>query len=110
MSKTKPKTTKGIDSFFGKKSDIIRHVKEDESIEAINIKAEEPVLSKSVEIKSTKEEKITKSLTEEFYDSLTPNEKIAHDLGKKMLGTSYDIMRTHGFVAWLKTKETKKPE
>ena len=104
MSKVKPKATKGIDSFFGKKPDLISHVKEDD------IKAEESVLSKSIEIKSTKEEKTTKSLTEEFYDSLTPNEKIAHDLGKKMLGTSYDIMRTHGFVAWLKTKETKKPE
>jgi hypothetical protein len=110
MSKTKPKATKGIDSFFGKKPDVISHVKEDDIIDIIDIKAEKSVSSKTTEVKLTKEETIPKSLTEEFYESLTPNEKITHDLGKKMLGTSYDVMRTHGFLNWLKTKHTKKTE
>lgn len=110
MSKVKPKATKGIDSFFGKKSDVISHVKEDDIIDIIDIKAEKSVSSKTTEVKLTKEDTIPKSLTEEFYESLTPNEKITHDLGKKMLGTSYDVMRTHGFLNWLKTKHTKKTE
>jgi len=35
-----------------------------------------------------------------FYDSLKPNERIAHEIAVEKLGTSYDVTRTHGFVKW----------
>lgn len=38
-----------------------------------------------------------------FMASLTPNERIAHALATELLGTSYDIRRTHGFVRWMKS-------
>ena len=38
-----------------------------------------------------------------FMASLTPNERIAHSLATELLGTSYDIRRTHGFVRWMKS-------
>lgn len=85
----KAKATKGIDTFFNKKSDVISHVVSEKSVEEISVAStmtKDPVI-------------------EEFYKSLSPNEKIAHDLAEKMLGTSYDIMRTHGFIAWHKSKK-----
>ncbi len=39
-----------------------------------------------------------------FMASLTPNERIAHMLATELLGTSYDVRRTHGFVRWSKTQ------
>ncbi len=100
MSKTKPKTTKGIDSFFAKKPDVISHLKDEKIIEKIKDKPIE-YSTKIIEIKKDK------TIVEEFYDSLTPNETIAHELAEKMLGTSYDVMRTHGFLNWLKTKKSE---
>ena len=95
MSKSKPKvSTKGIDSFFSKK-DIIEH------IGSFETKKEEKVIIVKEDCKKSK-------IVEEFYESLSPNEKLAHSLAEKMLGTSYDVMRTHGFLQWLKSKETKK--
>lgn len=35
-----------------------------------------------------------------FMASLTPSERIAHTIALEKLGTSYDIVRTHGFVRW----------
>ncbi len=35
-----------------------------------------------------------------FYNSLKPNERIAHEIAVEKLGTSYDVTRTHGFVKW----------
>jgi hypothetical protein len=37
-----------------------------------------------------------------FYDSLSPNEVIAHSIAVEKLGTSYDVTRTHGFLKWCK--------
>lgn len=37
---------------------------------------------------------------QEFYNSLTENEAIAHKIAIKLLGTSYDPRRTHGFTKW----------
>ena len=106
MSKPNPKLLKGtktIDSFFGKKLDVIEHVK--------------PILSESVS-KPTKPSTPATSLTtvsetelkelslvEQFKKSLTPSELIAHELAEKMLGTSYDTMRTHGYLNWVKSKK-----
>jgi hypothetical protein len=36
---------------------------------------------------------------QKFYDSLSEKEKIAHQIAQEMLGTSYDVTRTHGFLA-----------
>jgi hypothetical protein len=88
------KPTKTIDSFFGKKPDVIEHVKPASVIET--------VVSKPVVVDESKE----LSLVEQFKKSLTPNELIAHQLAEKMLGTSYDIMRTHGYLNWLKSRKT----
>lgn len=37
-----------------------------------------------------------------FYDSLSPQEVIAHSIAVDKLGTSYDVTRTHGFLKWSK--------
>lgn len=38
-----------------------------------------------------------------FYDQLTPQQIVAHTIAITHLGTSYDVMRTHGFTAYLKS-------
>jgi len=40
-----------------------------------------------------------------FYNTLTPYERIAHEIAVEKLGTSYDVRRTHGFLRWLKLQE-----
>lgn len=35
-----------------------------------------------------------------FYASLTPGERVAHEIAVEKLGTSYDVVRTHGFQRW----------
>ena len=42
---------------------------------------------------------------QEYYNSLTTNEKIAHTIAKEKLGTSYDVSRTHGFLRWQKARK-----
>lgn len=44
-------------------------------------------------------------LIQEYYNTLTPNEKIAHTIAKEKLGTSYDVSRTHGFLRWQKARK-----
>ena len=39
-----------------------------------------------------------------FYKSLTPAERIAHRIATVKLGTSYDVTRTRGFLAWSKSR------
>ena len=46
------------------------------------------------------------SLVAEFYATLTPYERIAHEIAVEKLGTSYDVMRTHGFLKWRKSQST----
>ena len=68
-----------------------------------------PTKSESVDTKS--DFCITKDLThddpliQEYYMTLTPNEKIAHTIAKEKLGTSYDVSRTHGFLRWQKSRK-----
>jgi hypothetical protein len=50
--------------------------------------------------------KSTDPLVQAFYDSLKPAEIIAHRLAVTKLGTSYDVTRTRGFVAWSKARGT----
>lgn len=39
-----------------------------------------------------------------FYASLSSNERRAHEIAIKSLGTSYDVRATHGFRKWLGKK------
>jgi hypothetical protein len=42
---------------------------------------------------------------EAFYNSLTVKQRIAHNIATEKLGTSYDVTRTHGYLAWLKSQQ-----
>lgn len=39
-----------------------------------------------------------------FYDSLSSRERIAHAIAIDKLGTSYDVVRTHGFLKWMRAR------
>ena len=41
-----------------------------------------------------------------FYRSLHPAEQIAHTIAKEQLGSSYNVVRTHGFQKWKKARTT----
>lgn len=36
-----------------------------------------------------------------YYETLSPNQRVAHEIAVEKLGTSYDVTRTHGYLAWL---------
>jgi hypothetical protein len=40
-----------------------------------------------------------------YYNSLKPNERRAHEIAIQKLGTSYDVIRTHGFLNWQKSRK-----
>jgi hypothetical protein len=40
-----------------------------------------------------------------FYAQLTPKERIAHTIAIDKLGTSYDVVRTHSYTKWLKSRK-----
>lgn len=61
--------------------------------------------SESVETKSDFQLKHDDPLIQEYYNSLTLNERIAHTIAKEKLGTSYDVSRTHGFLRWQKARK-----
>lgn len=44
-------------------------------------------------------------LVQQYYDSLGEKEQRAHSIAIEKLGTSYDIVRTHGFLTWQKTRK-----
>jgi len=43
----------------------------------------------------------------EFLAWLSPAERRAHELGALMLGTSYDVVKTHGYQKYLESKKQK---
>lgn len=43
-------------------------------------------------------------IVQEYYNQLKPAEIIAHTIAVEKLGTSYDVVRTHGFIRWMKTR------
>lgn len=45
---------------------------------------------------------------DEFYATLTPDEKELHALATEKLGSSYFIQWTHMYTKWSKTKALKK--
>jgi len=56
----------------------------------------------------SQDNKVTTSLSHEdpkvqaYYNQLTQKQVVAHTIAVTHLGTSYDVMRTHGFVNWAK--------
>ena len=73
--------SKSIASFFGKVS-----------------KKEEKTAAPVVKV----EELATDAKLEAFFATLTPAQRLAHTIAKEKLGSSYDVERTHDYVAYLK--------
>lgn len=46
-------------------------------------------------------------LFQEYIESLTKQEKLALEIAKEMLGTSFDMERCIGYNKWLKSKNNK---
>jgi hypothetical protein len=46
------------------------------------------------------------ALIAEFYSSLSPAEKEAHEIAKRMLGSSYIVDKTKSYLKWLKKRDT----
>tara|TARA_B100001093_G_C26710686_1_gene963286 strand:- start:1013 stop:1177 length:165 start_codon:yes stop_codon:yes gene_type:complete len=44
-------------------------------------------------------------IIEEYIEQLTPQEKIAHEIAKKNLESSFDIEKSIGFIQYQKKKE-----
>jgi len=44
-------------------------------------------------------------IVKEFYDSLRPKEREAHDIAARMLGSSYIVDQTHSFLRWKKLRD-----
>jgi hypothetical protein len=42
----------------------------------------------------------------QFYSQLSEREKMAHIIAVEKLGTSYDVIRTHGFQKWKRKQIT----
>ena len=77
------------------------------AIEILFSKAsKEPVKTEKTLVESsvTKTLKSDDPLVQTYYDQLTPAEVIAHTIAVEKLGTSYDVVRTHGFVRWNKAR------
>jgi hypothetical protein len=47
----------------------------------------------------------TDPLVQTFYNQLSDKERMTHIIAVEKLGTSYDVVRTHGFLKWKKTQE-----
>jgi len=58
----------------------------------------------SINSEVTSEVKTEKELND-FLQSLNDKQKIAFDIAKKQLGTSFDIYRCNGFIDWKKKKQ-----
>jgi hypothetical protein len=48
------------------------------------------------------EESATDAKLEAFFATLTPAQRLAHTIAKEKLGSSYDVERTHDYMAYLK--------
>ena len=76
-----------IDTLFSKasKEPVKTEKKVDESITAKKLISDDP-------------------LVQMYYDQLKPAEVVAHTIAVEKLGTSYDVVRTHGFIRWSKAR------
>ena len=71
--------------------------------------SKEPVKTEKKAESSTKVLKSDDPLVQEYYDQLKPAEIIAHTIAVEKLGTSYDVVRTHGFIRWSKARASSAP-
>jgi hypothetical protein len=60
---------------------------------------------KSAKVPSATREEYTLPTTDDplisaFYAQLNDKERVAHAIAVTKLGTSYDVIRTHGFLKW----------
>ena len=66
------------------------------------------LFSKKAAVDKTQTKATTKTLTHEdpkvqaYYNQLTPQQQVAHQIAVTHLGTSYDVTRTHGFLKFQK--------
>jgi len=44
-------------------------------------------------------------IIKQYYESLNEKERRAHTIAMDKLGTSYDVVRTHGFMRWQKARK-----
>lgn len=44
----------------------------------------------------------SQEIIQQYIKSLTPMEKVAYDIAKQDLGSSFDISKSIGFLNWLK--------
>jgi hypothetical protein len=45
-------------------------------------------------------------IVQKYYSSLSEKEQRAHVIAMEKLGTSYDVVRTHGFLVWQKAQQS----
>ena len=84
-----------IQSLFAKKTPI---KKDSANIELVQKTEPEKQKSDNLLVSSD-------PLVQEFYDSLGEKERRAHFVALEKLGTSYDVVRTHGFLNWKKSRK-----
>ena len=68
--------------------------------------SKEPVKTEKKAESSTTVLKSDDPLVQTYYDQLKPAEIIAHTIAVEKLGTSYDVVRTHGFIRWSKARSS----
>ena len=69
------------------------------------IKSVKPTLvTESVSVEKPADLTSEDPLVAAFYASLSPAEATAHRIATVKLGTSYDVTRTRGFLAWSKAR------
>jgi hypothetical protein len=95
--------------FYGKKPTIPKQeavagkAEPVEAVKAINTFATTGTESATAFTASTASPPVDEHIAA-FYASLSPNERKAHEIAAKSLGTSYDVRRTHGFTRWFSKK------
>jgi len=50
---------------------------------------------------------VNPEIIQEYIDSLTPQEELALEIAKEMLGSSFDMEKCIGFNTWLKKRNIK---
>ena len=56
------------------------------------------------------ESKKQEELTREFYSQLTPVQLVGAKIAAKMLGSSYIVEKTKGYLHWLKNVKQHEPK
>jgi len=73
------------------------------SIKSLFAKEAKPKADKKEVAKTLVSLASSEPLVTKYYETLSPQQRIAHEIAVEKLGTSYDVTRTHGYLSWLKT-------